>query len=411
MLPPVYFPSGHSAIKYSINEFSIMTIRLETYRSLLAILILACLIVVGPATAEEDSLPKARPTYLGLAPAYPTGARDFGRREPILSIQYDSLVWMSVLISQDGSCSATAPDSTTDAIVVRHLSQFLDSMRFVPAEMYGEPIASRLCIHVRFRPNGLAPIVTWPIGDDGVVADQSLYTLTLRANGVEPPKIRSFPSYHGSVKKKDSVSIYPFVLTRLDLDSSGVPTAITPMQSTYVGFDALVRTACNWATYSPATVKGNAVPSTIFVLVSFFPNVSYPTKRLDFTSMTAQPLREAMRVRALCDTLGPLAPALPGFVADDSLLMEGKPGISTGEGTILCLVDTLGRARAGRIAVSSYLQPRMQRLVSQLRFFPAIAHTGHPAPFSGPVRIRFTGSEYVRIDLLWLPPDNPFLNQ
>jgi hypothetical protein len=360
-------------------------------------------IATGAVNAAEN-LP--RPTFLGFAPAYPVEEMSLDRKTAVLNLAYDSLVWATLLVGSDGHPDGIVSDSLYDSSVVSHLMQFFEPMKFVPATLNGEEVASKLRIHTRIRPKGLAPMVQWPIDSDRRVVDQTLYALTLRLNDIMPPTLRTFPSYHGNITRKDSIAVYPYVLTRVDLDSTGVPANITPLRSTYPGFDQLVYTACNWAEYNPAKIRGRAVSATVYVLVSFFSTVSYPTSPLDFSQSTELPLREACRVRTLYDTLGPLAPAIPVFIADDSLLMQGNPGITTGTGSVLCLIDSTGRARAARVSVTSPLQPRFQRLVSQLQYYPALDHEGNPVGFAGPLRLQFSGSEYVRISVLWLASNN-----
>ena len=397
-------------MKYSIDCLSSMLTRFRLqFHLVTTLLVFSGLAFSSNGHAAEAGIPSSRPTYLGLALAYPAETMNLGRRAPILAVPYDSLAWLTLEVGTDSAAVVVAADTSSDSTVGLHFSQFLDGLRFVPAELNGVLVASRLRLHVRFRANGLSPMVVWPIGEDGVVNDQTLYSHSLRLNGVEPPRVKTFPAYHGAVRRKDSLGIYPFVLTRVDLDSAGAPTSIVPVRSTYAGFDALVHTACNWASYEPARIAGKAVPASVFVLVSFFPNVSYPTRSLDLTGDDTLPLLEMTRVRLLCDTLGPLSPALPRFIADDSLLMEGNPGIANGDGTVLCLIDSLGNARAGRIAAPGHLQRRFQRLVAQLEFFPALDREGRPMNSMEPLGIRFSGSAYVRIDVLWLPANNPQL--
>lgn len=393
-------------MKYSHQNKAEQDRAAAMWRPMLVVLF-AVSVLMTASVAADNSAPLPRAAYLGFAPAYPPPDLLLERKDPLLPITQDSLVWLTLLVDAKGHPTGFTADTLYDSAVTKHLMQFFEPARLTPAAREGRAIASALRLHIRIRPNGLAPMVFWPVGSDGLVMDQTLFEQTVRSNDVLPPSLRTFPSYHGDIKRKDSLTVYPFVLIRVDLDSAGVPTAITPLRSTYGGFDQLLYTACNWATYTPALVQGRAVPSTVYVFVAFLANVSYPTRPLDFAMPL--PLRDALRVRTLYDTLGPLAPAIPRFIADDSLLMEGNPGITNGEGAVLCLVDTLGRARAARVAVTTNLQPRLQRLVSQLEYYPALDHSGRPFGFVGPLRVRFTGSAYVRINVLWLAPDNPQL--
>lgn len=371
------------------------------------ILTVMAILLAGSSYAAE------RPSYLGFEPAYPKTAPPAVGRSSGVEVDADSVRIMTLGISRDGRyISVQAPQGAdpSDLKLITSLFTYLKKLEFEPARFNGVPVESRVPAQVRFRSGGMAPDIQFAVDWNRQVTDYDLYVLALAINDIKPPRLVRFPSLHAVVGRRDSTDIYPYTLVRLDLNERGRASRVETIRNTLPHFSHQTLSACNWADFEPARVHGHPTPATVYLLVSFFPEVSYPTLPLVNPPADTLMIQMRMGVSVRADTLGLLAKPIPRNVFTDRFTLTGVPGASFSEALVWTEVDTLGNARGLR--VNSPYDATIQRfrtLVGQLRFYPALSMSGEPVMFMGPLEARFVGSGDVRIRFLWLFWDNPRL--
>ncbi|MBD3401465.1 hypothetical protein GF420_01110 [candidate division GN15 bacterium] len=375
---------------------------------LLLVSVLAVFLLGGITSAETP-----RPGYLGFEPAYPLEPPSSFRHDFEYGFATDSIRLMTLSVSANGryvSVQLPRDRDTADLPLVQSLVSWLGPVDFEPARLHGEPVASLVPVWIRFRPDGVVPEMHFVVDHNREVRDYDLYRLMLIVNEVEPPSLVTFPPYHAIVELEDSLDIYPYMLLRLELDTSGRAISIEPVRNTLPGFTDQIVHACNWAEFEPARVNGEVVAAPVYVMLSFFRAVSYPTQPWQHPPDDSLLLQRRMAVSVRADTLGLLAKPIPRNVYTGRFTLTELPGASFSSATIWTEVDTLGMARGLRVS-SPYDQTvrRFRTMVDQLRFYPALDQSGEPVRFVGPMSARFAGSADVRIRFLWLLWDNPVL--
>ncbi|MCB2229248.1 hypothetical protein KQH82_00935 [bacterium] len=371
---------------------------------------LFCLLVFVaalPSTAAE------RPVYLGFELPYPKAAAPTATGFADLPIEFDSIRVMTLGISADGrhvSVQLPKDHDEGDLVFVTSLFSYLKDFEFEPARFRGEAVESRIPVVVRFRPEGIIPNLQFVVDENARVLDYDLYSLALSLNDIHPPTLNWFPGLRAVVREPDTSSFYDYALVRLVLDERGRATEITAVRNTLPGFTHQTLTACNWAEFDPARVHDSAVSAEVYVMISFFPELSYPS--LPWTRPPGDSLmvQAKMSVSVRPDTLCLLAKPIPRNAYTEKFTLTEVPGASFSSATVLTEVDTLGHARGLRVG-SSYEATvrRFRTLVNQLHFYPAITIDQTPVMFAGPLEARFVGSADVRIRFLWLFWQNPAL--
>lgn len=374
---------------------------------------LLTVIAFVPVLATTPSIVSARPSYLGFEPAYPRQAPRVEGRFAWYRLDTDSVRIMTLGVSADGRHVAVQMPSggnPRDIDLVTALFQYMKGMAFEPARHDGVPVESRVPVLVRFRAGGVVPEVQFTIDWEGRVTDYDLYRLALEINGIEPPRLRRFPPLLSAVRRADSLAQYPYSLVRLDIDTAGRATAVEIVRTTHQGYEHQTVTACNWADFEPARVDGTPTPAPVYVLLSYFPEQSYPTPAWTAPPSDSVIIQMRLSVSVRADTLGLLAKPVPRNVFTEKFTLTEVPGASFSSAGIWAEVDTLGNARGLRVGSTFETTiSRFRTLLEQLRFYPAIAMNGRPIRYMGPLEARFVGSGDVRIRFLWQYWENPEL--
>ncbi len=343
-----------------------------------------------------------RPSLLGFAPAYPadslpafTGPNAYPRPGRTHAVE------VLLEVSKKGKVTGMVAADSSDRYLVDYARAYLSELDFVPAERNGKKVDSKLPLWATFGTRRSRPEIAFAIDRGAQVTDRARYFEAVEANGIVLPALRNFPSYFEEVHSSDTLKPYPFVLLKLTLDPEGRPTAIDTVLSTQPGRAMTTASAALWADYAPATVDGKPVASDCYLLVSYFPQVVYPTRRWTPGRPDSIPAIERCRVALFADTVGLMAKPIPRRLPGSSLSLREARGIG-GTVSAVFAVDTSGAMRASAADVVSRSVWSVLRLMAKrMAFYPARDYQGRPRFYSGPVRLIFDGSEKVRIEYVW----------
>jgi hypothetical protein len=249
------------------------------------------------------------------------------------------------------------------------------------------------------------PDVHFPVGSGSIIDNLDLYRTTCRLNGLEPSELVGFPSYFHLENSRDSLGKpVPVVMFRLVIDSTGRLVASEKRFSSASGFDRQVEVALLRASFLPAQRSDTAVPCVAWLVVSFYPNVSYPTQVWERTASGEQQFLDQLRLRLLPDTLGVMQLPIPRRAQHEFYSIRGDHQYDRDTVSATLHIDTLGQARSSAVdRASPAVQAAVRRIVAAIKFHPAVGFDGQARSFSGRVFYEFKGSNTVRIRYAWLP--------
>lgn len=375
---------------------------MDQIKTLLFLLALALSICIGIKSA-------ARPSHFELAPAYPSASGELELvMEPNLPyFRFERLVSLILDIDNEGNVTNVEAESSSDSAFARHARAWIKSMRFEPATFKAKEVPSHLPVHLQFRTKVKLPDIYFPIDSAGAIADADLYFKTFALNDIRVPQLEEFPSYFCDLKATDTSVVFKYVLVKVGLDKSGRVTDVEEVFSNYPAFTRQVLSAILWARFSPAEVKGSPLPVECFVLVSFFPQVNYPTRVWQRSGLDSVGPLARFRIRLLPDTVGLMSKPLPAKKSGDEFTLAGKHDFYRDTVGAVLSVDTTGRVSLRRLTkAGEKMQQTVYELGKRLRFFPALDYQGRPHRFTGLVSFIFQGSPKIRIVYHWLPMDN-----
>lgn len=169
------------------------------------------------------------------------------------------------------------------------------------------------------------------------------------------------------------------------------------------GFSDQLVNATAWATYQPAKMGGKPLASTNFLLVTFYPTISYPTKPLVAAKPDTSTWHRKYLLQMLPDTLGVMTEPVPRAPTSTNLLATVPPGQARRTFVIPCGVDSAGFLHLKAPYADSSGIPRLCAEIAKLvRLYPALDYRGGPKPFEGYVEITTLNQTNVRIRYLWL---------
>ncbi len=354
--------------------------------------------------AAAHSVLGARPEYYGFSPAFPKSSElpPFESTFPYIIMNEQSIL-LNVEIDQNGSFVKAVPRPPDDSVILKYVFASLKKLSFEPALKNGKTTSSTLPVLVTINPRFRRTVTAFPVNADSTITNRSLYFEALEKLGVEFVEIRKFPPYFCDISPADSLEILPYALIKIKLDENGQINSSEIVGSNLPAFAPQLQSAALWADFSPLKLDGNAAPCDGFLLVSFLPQLQYPTNHIEFKSDSVYEWYERWRIQLLPDTVGLMFPPMPKQRDIDKLTQSGKDQHLYAEVTAYLAIDTVGNVRVISIDTKN---PPLHKAVAfalkNVRFFPALNFNGKPVSFLGSARFSLQNRSEVIVDYLWL---------
>ncbi len=367
-------------------------------RSCLAVALLIASLVAASSVHGAD-----RPELYQFAPSYPKHLPPFASDVNTPMLQKEAFGTMHLHVDEQGLVHQLTTDSTGHSGLIKYVDNYLCSIEFVPALFRGREVSSVLPVEVRLRAGDRRPRFEFPIDSTGSPGDGRLYFATFPLNDITLPGVVRFPSYYGTPHQDTLDETYPYLLMAVDLDSSGRYLDSRMIVSTCPTFERQLLTALLWAEFKSATVKGKATASAMYLLVSFFGSVAYPTTSWPPVSSDTANLLERLRIRTSADSVGLLTPALPKRHPHDTYPLGADHPFRRDTVIALIEIDTSGHARFLNCGQTHWeLRLALREAVHNSGFYPALDFEGKPRKFKGSAAYEFNGTPNVRIRYHWL---------
>ncbi|MEW5795672.1 MAG: hypothetical protein AB1772_04855 [Candidatus Zixiibacteriota bacterium] len=353
---------------------------------------------------ERETTLGPRPSHYGISLPYPVAAKTWAGDTSAIT-GAERIIPVLLSIDHKGRVIGVAAESPADQPVADFYALYLSGFRFEPGRNNDTVSAMTLRVAVQIGDVGPKPIVHFPVGVRPEVDKSEHYWAAFETLGIQPARLRSFPSYNFEIDPLSDWFQYEYKFFRVDLDTLGEVTAVELVRSTSPAFTEQIRAAIDWGEYEPMRVKSRAVPSTNYLVVALLPNAAYPTKAVSFESAESLPIWDRLRIRLLPDTIGELMPPVPkrdwsGAIADSVHRM------SLAETVVFALeVDTLGTGVIERIGNSNWkIRSLLNRLSHDRRFFPALDFAGQTRPWTDLARMVYPSADSVRVWFRWGEP-------
>ncbi|MEW5995836.1 MAG: hypothetical protein AB1744_15780, partial [Candidatus Zixiibacteriota bacterium] len=313
---------------------------------------LLSLLTVLTLAIAPSSFAGERYAYHGFAPAYPDPDQrsGFERQSRPVYPPYERLIATVIDIDTAGKVTSVAAENPTDSDFVRYAERWLRSIRFAAATFEGEPVVSRLPLVLQYRPKVHYPVARFPVDTNRLITNADLFFRAATMNGMVPPMLEEFPWYYCDLTPSDTSRVYKYVLLKISLGRSGEVEDVQEVASTYPAFTEQIKSAVLWAKFLPAEVHGEAAPSECFLLVSFFPQASYPTSVWRRDRLDSLAFLDRFRVRLLPDTVGLMAGPLPAKLNGDEYTLAGPHAGHVTTVTAMMRIDATGRVTVYRIS-------------------------------------------------------------
>jgi len=365
--------------------------------------LIVSLLVLLFAAAPLVSAAAAPPELFGFAPAYPP--EDLPLFSPpgnLPWMAYAREIPMVLDLDKKGRVTGVSTPDPADTFFVAYVREYLGQIRFEPARVDGKKAASRLPLWVGFGRRSKYPDFVFAIDGRLRVGDRERYERCFSLNDIRLPMLKQYPEYFTSVHWSDTLEAYPLVLLKLALDTAGVPTAIDTVLTTLPEGTMTTASAALWAEYAPAVVRGKTVASECYLLVSYFPQIVYPTTTWIPGRPDSLPVLERARVTLLADTVGLLSKPQPRQTPGNAIYVTAKVSLRADTIGAVLAIDTAGVAALQLASkVSSSLRTVLRRIIDDYSFYPARNYVGEPVRFRGNVLLVIDGSVRIRIKYVW----------
>jgi len=370
---------------------------MTTRTSLTVGLLIVCLTLASVAHSGD------RPELYRFAPPYPILPPLFATDQNAPILPHEVLITAHLQVDGQGRVSSLASDSTDGFGLAAYVDGYLRGLAFHPASFAGREIASILPVEVRLRAGDRIPSFSFPVDSTGNAGDGRLYRATFPLNDIALPTVARFPSYFGA-PNVDTTAMYRYLLMAVDLDTAGRYVDARTLINAYPAFEAQIMAALLWSEFAPAVVKGEAIPSTIYLLISFFGAVAYPTTIWPPVASDTVNLLENLRIRTYPDRVGLMTPPLPKNHPHDTYGLGPDHPFWRDTVYVQVEIDNRGQARmVGGDRPHAQLRSAVRDVVGSCDFYPALDFEGRPQEYRGRVALEFTGTPNVRIRYLWLP--------
>ncbi len=361
-------------------------------KNILLIVVFCCLITIGHA--ESVSL-------YGFTPASVDSLPGFQPKNKPRQLNEIEFITFVAKIDKKGKLKSIKCVDEKDSLFLKYIDSYMHGLTFQPATVKNKKKKSVLPFQVLFANRVNSPQFFFPLEQDTLVQDYELFENACSLNEIQLPKVLMFPSYFANVNVMDSSNRYPFIIEKISLKENKV-TAIENDMSTYDPFIQQIQSAILYAEFSQAKMKKKLQDNPMYLMVSFFPQLSYPVAPFNGNQYDSTQLLNNYRVRFISKFSTLLSEPLPKSSNASRYSRKLLGSMLMNPINTLVRIDTLGRAVALISGTkNNQLSKSVQELISRLRFFPALNYENELVEFKGIIRIEPFDELDVRISYLW----------
>ncbi len=359
------------------------------------------LVMIGALPAPLDCY--ARPATLGLQLPFPIQTVAPGSADSLGAKPGIELLRFWLTIDTAGAVANVAPTTAIGSDQLQQIQRFFTRFHFEPGRRHDSALSCRVIVELSLSTDSAFSRVRFPVSSDTQVSVQDLYLTSLGGNSVQVAAWKRFPWFHATVSSVDTTPIPRFALIRVDLGVKGGLTRKELVATNYPGFGGQLVNAAGWAGYQPAKVGGKPVASSNFLLVTFYPSISYPTKPLLAAKPDSSTWHRKYLLRMLPDSSGYMSEPIPRAPSTGSLQIPVSPKQSRKSFIFECEVDSSGVVHLKSPLADTTGVPTLGAAVAKsLRFYPALDFAGRPKSFEGYAEVSTLNRTNVRIRFLWL---------
>jgi hypothetical protein len=348
-----------------------------------------------------------RPIHFGLSLPVPISAA-LWQADSLWIGQAEHYVPVILHVNRKGGVTGFDYESPDDSAAVTAYVSFLKSLKFEPGVRDGARSDMRLRLELQAGAANAKPLVLFPIGPNREVVRSRRYWAALAANGVEPARVTSFPSYYYETSTSAVGNRYDYMLFRVDLDSLGRATAVILVGASNTKFTDQICSAIKWGEFVPTRLNNRPVASSNFLVVALLPDLDYPTDVWSEQTAAGRSIGEQLRIHLVPDTIGEMM--LPIVKRDwsgalvDSAIWEFLPNLVSAH----LAIDTTGGATLKNFSVDSWkLRRQLSRKAFDCQFYPARDFSGEYVPWNGLVLIRYLNASHIKTWFDWFPDADP----
>ncbi len=350
---------------------------------------------------------RPRPTHYGLTLPVPISSKPW-LTDSTSTGQAERRVPINLRVNQKGVVISVTFASSADSIGLACFVPYLRSLKFEPGLRDNVPAEMTLRLEMQTDGACRQPLLHFPVGPNRQIARSELYWAAFAANGIEPARLVTFPSYYYMSDPLTSGSRYDYKLYRIDLDTLGKVTAVDVVAATETKFSDQIRSATVWGEYQPLRINGRPMASINYLAVALFADMEYPTTTWSPETISSRSAEERLRIRLLPDTVGEMIPPVvrrdwSGVIADSAAWEPVRNLVSA-----QLQIDTTGATVIDRINNLSW---RVRRVFGGLafdrRFFPARSFSGQWLTWQGLAYARYQDASHVKIWFDWSPQTDP----
>ncbi|MDZ4724282.1 MAG: hypothetical protein SGI97_10320 [candidate division Zixibacteria bacterium] len=308
-------------------------------------------------------------------------------------------------INKNGTVGKVVCENPEDTTTFKYFKEYFKTLTFEPGRFKGKKKKQILPLKALMKAGTQLPRLIAPVRSDSTIEDFRLYMRACLMNKVNFATLDSFPSYFFPARKKDTSSNLHYVLLEVDLDAKGKLTGARTMLSSLEPLGAQILNAANWSRYSPLKIEKKFTASKNYCVVSFYPNLDYPTNiwTRSENEKGDSSLSACWRIRFLPDTLGYMCLPVPMNAASGKLTYNVRDVQFSGQRTVQIVIDSTGYPVVTRPQRGETDIERITReVIDLLRFYPALNFTGEPKQFRGFVELSFEQSSAIGLKFDWL---------
>ena len=257
--------------------------------------------------------------------------------------------------------------------------------------------------------NQYSPKFIFPVDLNMQIPNRKLYYEAAQLNEVSAPEIIGFPSFYCDLQASDSTVVYPFVLSKIQLDEQGILTSRELIKTTYPDFTDHIYSTLMYADYAPALVNEKPEASTAYLIVSFFPDLNYPTEKWS-DSRSDLTLLQNNQVRLIPDNQSDIAPPIIKKENGDKMIFNSFPVYVQEKISARIRVSKTGKVSTNQIKnVAKVNKPKISSFIRDMRFYPALDSTGEAVDRQGTIYFEQIDSSsdpenpepFIRITTIW----------